>query len=720
MEYMNIKTSRLLKTVLLIILVLSFIVPMKVGADEEDEGKVVRVGMHDAPYFITDEYGRRSGYSYEYQWKVASYTGWTYEYVKGSWSDLLKMLEKGEIDVMSNISYTAQRAEKMLYTSLPMGTEAYYLFVSPDNEEITADDFTSLDGKTVGVTEGTIQIGMFKNWVDMHGISVNLVEINGADEDSLAMLGDKLDAFITMDVYGDPETAIPLFKIGSSDFYFAVNKDRPDLLVELDAAMNRIQDENKYYNLQLHEKYLRNANNDRYLSNKEQEWLKEHGAIRVGYQDNYLAFCASDPQTGDLTGALKDYLEYASTVLEDAHVDFETIAYSTASDALEAMKRGEVDCVFPANLTDYDSEVMDIVMSPLVMRTEMDAVVRAAEQKEFIRKQDVTVAVNEGNTNYDLWLSENFPTWNRKYYKDTPTGLEAVASGDADCVVISNYRFSNISKQCEKLHLTTVYTGVDMDYYFAVNKGDTDLYSVLARINNAVPDSVIHTALTYYSTEDVKTSFTDIIKENLFIVMSIIAAILFVILILLLRSIRAEKKILEEEHLVSDLNRKVFIDALTSVKNKGSFANFTQELQAKIDAKEDVEYAIGVFDCDNLKMINDKYGHDKGDIYIRTASKLICKIFKQSPVFRIGGDEFAVILEGEDYESRKELMRLFILQREQLCRDAENKWEEPRISIGMADFDPEQDEVVNDTIRRADKDMYENKQKTKALQDKNK
>lgn len=720
MEYMNIKTSRLLKTVLLIILVLSFIVPMKVGADEEDEGKVVRVGMHDAPYFITDEYGRRSGYSYEYQWKVASYTGWTYEYVKGSWSDLLKMLEKGEIDVMSNISYTAQRAEKMLYTSLPMGTEAYYLFVSPDNEEITADDFTSLDGKTVGVTEGTIQIGMFKNWVDMHGISVNLVEINGADEDSLAMLGDKLDAFITMDVYGDPETAIPLFKIGSSDFYFAVNKDRPDLLVELDAAMNRIQDENKYYNLQLHEKYLRNANNDRYLSNKEQEWLKEHGAIRVGYQDNYLAFCASDPQTGDLTGALKDYLEYASTVLKDAHVDFETIAYSTASDALEAMKRGEVDCVFPANLTDYDSEVMDIVMSPLVMRTEMDAVVRAAEQKEFIRKQDVTVAVNEGNTNYDLWLSENFPTWNRKYYKDTPTGLEAVASGDADCVVISNYRFSNISKQCEKLHLTTVYTGVDMDYYFAVNKGDTDLYSVLARINNAVPDSVIHTALTYYSTEDVKTSFTDIIKENLFIVMSIIAAILFVILILLLRSIRAEKKILEEEHLVSDLNRKVFIDALTSVKNKGSFANFTQELQAKIDAKEDVEYAIGVFDCDNLKMINDKYGHDKGDIYIRTASKLICKIFKQSPVFRIGGDEFAVILEGEDYESRKELMRLFILQREQLCRDAKNKWEEPRISIGMADFDPEQDEVVNDTIRRADKDMYENKQKTKALQDKNK
>ena len=127
---------------------------------------------------------------------------------------------------------------------------------------------------------------------------------------------------------------------------------------------------------------------------------------------------------------------------------------------------------------------------------------RAAEQKEFIRKQDVVVAVNQGNTNYEMWLSDRYPTWKRAYFPDTPAGLEAVAAGGADCVIISNYRYNNISRQCEKLHLTTVYTGVDLDYCFALRKGDTELYSILARVAGAVPDAVVHTALTYYSTED--------------------------------------------------------------------------------------------------------------------------------------------------------------------------------------------------------------------------
>ena len=119
--------------------------------------------------------------------------------------------------------------------------------------------------------------------------------------------------------------------------------------------------------------------------------------------------------------------------------------------------------MFPANLTSYDAEKLGVVMTPALMRTEMDAVVRAAEQKEFIRKQDVIVAVNEGNTNYDMFLADHYPGWQRSYFKDTPTGLDAVAAGEADCVIISNYRFNNIARQCEKLHLTTVYTGVDMD-----------------------------------------------------------------------------------------------------------------------------------------------------------------------------------------------------------------------------------------------------------------
>ena len=267
---------------------------------------------------------------------------------------------------------------------------------------------------------------------------------------------------------------------------------------------------------------------------------------------------------------------------------------------------------------------------------------------------------------------------------------------------------------CEKLHLTTVYTGVDMDYCIDLCEGNIQLYSIMTRLTDIVPDSAIHTALTYYSTEDVKTDFIDLIKDNLFIIMTIIAVVLFIILILLLHSIRAEKKILEEKHLVKDLNKRVFVDALTSVRNKGAFSDYIRKLQKRIDNGEDFEFAVGMFDCNNLKTINDQYGHDKGDIYLKTACQLICKIFDHSPVFRIGGDEFAVILQNGDFQNREKLIELFEKRHDEINSSVESKWEEVHIAYGIAVYDSQDDNMVSDTMRRADKIMYENKRLVKS------
>ena len=274
---------------LVAVLLLCIILPMGIKPKAKEQ-KVVRVGWHEAPFFITDQYGRKSGYSYEYQRKVAAYTGWEYEYVEGSWSELLEKLKKGEIDLMSNVSYSEERAEHMLYTSLPMGTDAYYIYTNPDNEEISADNISSLNGKKVGVTKNSIQREYFLKWADIHDVKVELIETTTPDEESLKQLGSKFDAFVTLDVYGEPDVAAPVCKIGSSDFYFVLSKDRSDLLSELDAALNRIQDENKYYDQELHDKYLKNAETSHYFTADEKMWLMAHGPIRVGYQDNYLAF----------------------------------------------------------------------------------------------------------------------------------------------------------------------------------------------------------------------------------------------------------------------------------------------------------------------------------------------------------------------------------------------------------------------------------------------
>lgn len=671
--------------------------------------KTVRVGWHEAPYFITDQMGRLSGYTYDYQQKVAAYTGWDYEYVEGGWSELLQMLRDGEIDMLGNVSYMEERASDMLYSSVPMGTESYFVFVAPDDERISSLDYASLNGMRIGVAKASVQSDILRNWTRTHDIRAEIVEMTTPEEESLRLLGTRLDAFVTMDVQVDPGSAVPVWKIGSSDFFFAVSKQRPDLLAELNAALSRIQDENKYFDQQLNDRYLNNGEANLYLTVEESAWLSEHGPIRVGYQDNYLAFCARDEATGELTGALKDYLDYAATGMRNARLEFEAFAYPTVAAAIEALQSGEVDCVFPANLSAYDGEKLGLVMTPALMTTEMDAVVRASDQKEFIRQAQVNVAVSQGNTNYELFLLDHYPGWQVVYFADTPAGLDAVAAGDADCVIISNYRFSNIARRCEKLRLTTVYTGVDMEYYLAVRKGDTQLYSILTKTTAVVPDSTIHRALTYYSTEDVKTSFGDFIRDNLTVVMSAIAAVLLIILILLLISIRAQRKAIREQHMVEDLNRQVYVDALTRVRNKGGFDNYVKGLQERVDRGEVRKFAIGVFDCDNLKTVNDQDGHDKGDIYLKTATQLICKTFQHSPVFRIGGDEFTVVLMGEDYQNRDALVEQMLKREEEISAAASNRWEQVHVAMGFAEYDPQLDTSVSDTVRRADKSMYENK-----------
>lgn len=168
-----------------------------------------------------------------------------------------------------------------------------------------------------------------------------------------------------------------------------------------------------------------------------------------------------------------------------------------------------------------------------------------------------------------------------------------------------------------------------------------------------------------------------------------------------------------KEH-ISDLNKRANVDALTSVRNKGAFTNYVEEMQGKIDAgSETPEFAIGIFDCDDLKTVNDQYGHDKGDIYLKTASRLICRVFQHSPVFRIGGDEFAVIMQNDDFRYREELAAAFEKAQAESCASTDNRWEQVRVAFGLAAYDPSRDNSVIDTMRRADKTMYANKRKQK-------
>ncbi len=578
------------------------------AACAQEGAKVVRVGWYESSFNTRDAAGRRSGYAYEYQMKIAAYTGWTFEYVEGSWPEL-QMLEDGEIDLMSDVSYTPEREDRMLFPNLPMGTEEYYLFIAPDNREISPSDYATLNGKRIGVNKDSIQAIFFAEWAQRNGVNSQIVEVTSGEDESLAKVADgELDGYVTVDSFVSPDRAVPLCKIGGSDFYFAVAKDRPDLLSELNGAMSRIQEENRYYNQRMYEKHIKRIGANAFLNQDEVNWLADHGPIRVGYQDNYLAFCAADEETGELTGILKDYLAFASECTANAHLDFEATAYPTAAAALEALERGEVDCVFPANLSAYDGEVMDLVMTPPMISTDIFAVVHATGQNIMFSREHVIVAVNEGNNNYDAFLMDNFPSWRKVYFPTTADCLKAVSDGVADCVLISNYRYNNIAKLCEKYHLTTFTTGVEIDYCLAVRKGETQLYSILAKATGMIPDATVNSALSYYIAEDAKYTLTDFIKDNLTAVIAALAAVMLVILALMVRSMRSERK---ARRLISVTET----DDLTGLYNRDFFLQYAERLYRE---HPDKPMDAIVMNIEQFHSVNALNGREFGDQVLRT------------------------------------------------------------------------------------------------------
>ncbi|MBP5255553.1 MAG: transporter substrate-binding domain-containing protein, partial [Clostridia bacterium] len=612
------------------------------GAAAKSGSRVVRVGWYESYYNRTDELGRRSGYAYEYQQKIAAYTGWTYEYVEGSWPDLFQMLLDGRIDLLSDVSYTEERAKTLLYSAFPMGTEEYFVFVRPGNTEITTENLSAINGKKAGVNKGSVQADMFRDWARANNVTPEIVELTATHEESMKMLKDgRIDLYISLENMVEAASAVPLFKIGASDFYFAVSGGNEELASELNAAMNRINNENPFYNQQLTLKYLVNTGSNHFLEADELSWLQTHGKIKVGYQDNYLAFCAKDPKTGELTGALKDYLRVAEDCLENAHIDFEAIAYPTAEAAIEAMKRGDVDCVFPANLTAYDGETQGLLITGKLMATDMAAVIRQDEVDTFLKKERVSVAVNAGNPNYDMFLLDHFPTWRAIYYDTTADGLKAISEGSVDCLLISNYRFNNIARLCRKYNLTTISTGVALDYCFAVRREDTKLYSILGKITDLVPESTVNSALSFYFTEDAKTGIGDVLLQNLGLVIAVPALLIILLFFLLWRNARAEQKAKDANKLVSATE----FDELTGLYDKNYFYEYADRMYRD---HPDMKMDAVVLDIERFHSVNAINGRDFGDMVLRKlADEIRAFLIEDFGIAsRSDADHFAIYCDG--------------------------------------------------------------------------
>lgn len=558
---------------------------MPLAATARETGqKVVRVGWFDSSFCYWDQFGRRKGIDYEYQQKISAYTGWTYEYVEDSWSNLLQMLIDGEIDLLSDVSYTEERTALMSFPDLPMGAEAYYIYIDSENRAISAQDLSSFNGKRIGVNQGSVQEGFLKEWAQKNGLEIEVVPMVAGEAESLEMLvRDEIDGYATIYTLGSEERVYPVCRVGESNFYYAVNKRRTDLLAELNMALSGIQDEDPYFNQRISEEHHYNTTKkDIFLTPDQEDWLSAHGAVRIGYQDNYLPFCQTDQETGELTGALKDYLAHAINSLRK-DIQFEAIPYSSTEAALQAMKEGEIDCVFPVNLSFYDADQMGVRLTDPAMKTGMNAVMRASDNQSISPDSTITFALTEGNMNVDTFIMEHYPSCKRAVFGDDRACYDAVDSQKADCILVSNYRIPEKEDIIDKYHFFTVPTGESMALSFAVNRDEKMLYFILNRTVTMTKSEDMDSALASYMKSNQNISFTRFLRDHWVIVLIALTVVFFVVILLMSQKLKAERKANEQQRLLDEAAQIVELkQTISSLLDHMPGMNFSKDAKTGV------------------------------------------------------------------------------------------------------------------------------------------
>ena len=251
----------------------------------EEENKTVRVGYFPYANFQEGGYGEhKQGAGYEYLQKISYITGWKYEYVYGSFKECLDMLAAGEIDILGNVSYTPERAESIDYSTYAAGTERYWIYTREDHTDLMDGDPKQMNGCRIGVADGSYQKELLKKWLDSNQIQAEVVVCKGYDEMIEKLDADELDALV-IPVLSVNSDFIAIANIGASDCYFGVSKSRPDLLKELNSAMEEINNTETDYSSKLYARYEGKAVINYVLNKEEKQWLDAHeNTIRVGYK----------------------------------------------------------------------------------------------------------------------------------------------------------------------------------------------------------------------------------------------------------------------------------------------------------------------------------------------------------------------------------------------------------------------------------------------------
>lgn len=506
--------------------------------NDEKQPQTIRVGSFEDTFNYVDKNGVRRGYGYELMQALSGYTGWKFEYVKCDWSNCFDKLENGEIDIMGDISYTDERAQKMLFSDEPMGEEKYILYADLSHTDIETSDFKAMDGKRVGVLMGTEPEIMLREWENKNGIHTKHVNVKNDDDVEKKLANHEIDCFVSLEESTWSEQGISsVTTIGKSGIYFAINKERSDIKTELDYAMRQLEQDSPFFKTDLYKKYF-TLDYKQSLTSKEKSWVEEHGGIKIGFLNNDQAIFSMDEETGKLTGMLAEYISYAKDCLGNQKLEFNICEYDDYNEMLQALQNHEIDMIFYASRNPDLAEKKGYTLTNTAWTYSLMAV---TDEKYFNEDKSYTVAVPKEQEALKQHIAFNYPRWKLVDYDSFADAADMVMNEKADCFLMGT---SQALKYDNERDFKSVPLTKTMEACFAVREGEGILLSILNKTLKDMPSDMLTSALAIYDSTADKVTFYDFVKDNMLVFFVtagfFVLTIIGIILVLLRKARKAE------------------------------------------------------------------------------------------------------------------------------------------------------------------------------------
>ena len=549
------KKKRLCLSILALIMLL--FVPVSAYASEiksdgkttqamEEENKIVRVGYFPYANFQEGGYGEhKQGAGYEYLQKISYITGWKYEYVYGSFKECLDMLADGEIDLLGSVSYTPERAESIDYSTYAEGTERYWIYTREEHADLADGDLKQMNGCRIGATDGSYQKELLEKWLDSNQIQAEVVICKGYDEMIEKLDADELDALVVpaLSVNSD---FIAIANIGASDCYFGVSKSRPDLLKELNSALEEINNTETDYSSKLYARYEGKAVINYALNKEEKQWLDAHeNTIRVGYLKDNLPFCGEE--NGKLTGILGTVLD---TVQEKYKITIKAVPCSTGVEMNETLQSGKIDIAGPIIQDFYTQEQFQVVLTDEIFDITPVVIYKGNEYRSSLS----TIAATDTSLYSELMVSFLFPDAEIKQYDTQEECLEAVANGKAGATVIPSSKINLLNESPMTKSLSFAEMAKRQELALFTTRENRRAATIINKAIEQSSNVLNGVVLAQNSVSEKKMTLQDVFAEYGGLAVGVSFVIIFVLLLLVYSLSVSRKKQMEALKEAQDAN----------------------------------------------------------------------------------------------------------------------------------------------------------------------